>query len=262
MAAGVLTLLTDFGTSDAYVAAMKGVILSRAPDLRIVDITHQIPPQDIRRAAFVLAEAAPWYPPGTVHVVVVDPGVGTARRAITAQLGPPDRAQIVVAPDNGVITHLADRMGGCRAFELAQPGLGLARRSATFHGRDLFSPAGAALAAGLVTPGGCGPEVEPVLLDLPRPAVGPNAAAGAVIAVDHFGNLITNLRAERLPARGLNVTIVGRPVAAFVRTYGEAADGAVVSLFGSGGWLEVAQVQGSAAALLDLSVGAAVDVQW
>jgi len=262
VAAGILTLLTDFGTSDAYVAAMKGVVLSRAPDLRVVDITHQIPPQDIRRAAFVLAEAAPWYPPNTVHVVVVDPGVGTARRAIAARIGPPDRAQIVVAPDNGVITHLADRAGGCAAFELAQPGLGLARRSATFHGRDLFSPAGAALAAGLITPEGCGPTVTPVLLDLPRPSVGLGAARGAVIAIDHFGNLITNLRTERLPERGLNVLIDGQPVPAFVRTYGEAAEGAVVALFGSGGWLEISQVQSSAAAHLGLGVGATVDVQW
>lgn len=256
-ASGILTLLTDFGTSDHYVAAMKGVVLQRDPTLRIIDLSHDVPAQDVARAAWLLSEAAPWYPPGTVHVVVVDPGVGSARRALVAQVGD----QIVVGPDNGLVTLLA-RGRSMQAWELASPALGLDARSATFHGRDLFAPAGALLASGELGPADCGPELEPELLDLPAPRVGEYSARGTVVTVDHFGNLITDLPGSALPERVARITIEGRRIDAFVRTYSDAAPGEVVALVGSGGWLEVATAQGSAATDLLLGVGAGVLVTW
>ena len=177
---GTLTLLTDFGWRDAYVGAMKGVILRRAPDIRIVDLTHEIPPQDIDRAGFVLAEAAPWYPANTVHVVVVDPGVGTQRHPLVARVGD----QIVVAPDNGVIAQLAARTGDCRAWALEDPRLALPELSHTFHGRDLFAPTGALLASGQITPEECGPEISPLLPIGAPPDYQPGAISGTIVTID------------------------------------------------------------------------------
>lgn len=252
---GTLTFLTDFGTSDHYVAAMKGVALGRAPGLQLVDISHDVPPQDVVRAAFVLAEAAPWFPPGSVHVVVVDPGVGTARRSLVARVD----GQLVVAPDNGVVSTLWRRGTDRAAWALEAAGLGLESRSATFHGRDLFAPAGASLAAGRVQAEDCGPAITPLLLDQPPPRVDEHGVRGRVQTVDRFGNLVSDLR--DLPEGSSSVTIDGRPVP-FVRTYGDASEGEIVALYGSGGWLEVACVNGSAAARLSLGVGAAVEVRW
>jgi len=255
---GILTLLTDFGTADHYVAAMKGVALGRAPDLTLVDITHEVPPQDVARAGFVLAEAAPWFPPGTVHVVVVDPGVGTDRRALVARVA----KQWVVAPDNAVIARLVARHGLDGCWSLDAPQLGLPQRSSTFHGRDLFAPAGALLAAGRIAPARCGPAIEPLLPAIPRPRINGSDAAGTVVTADRFGNLITDLHRDALPTAGpFDVTVAGT-VAPWVQTYGEAADGAVVSLFGSSGWLEVARVGGSAKASLGVGAGAAVRLRW
>ncbi len=254
---GILTLLTDFGTSDHYVAAMKGVVLSRAPGLTLVDISHHVPAQDVARASWLLAEGAPWFPPGTVHVVVVDPGVGSARRPLVARVGD----QVVVGPDNGFLTLLA-RGRALQAWELAAPELGLDSRSATFHGRDLFAPAGALLASGAVRPEDCGPAIEPELLDLPAPRIGEHSARAVVVTVDHFGNLITDLPGSLLPDQPLRITIEGRRVDGFVRTYSDAAPGQIVALIGSGGWLEVAAAQGDAAQDLGIGVGAGVLVSW
>jgi S-adenosylmethionine hydrolase len=255
---GILTLLTDFGMVDHYVAAMKGVVLSRGPSIHIIDVTHDVPPQDVVRGGFVLAEAAPWFPPGTVHVGVVDPGVGTARRALVAQVA----EQWIVAPDNGLIAPLVARHGLDGCWALAAPELGLDRRSSTFHGRDLFAPAGALLAAGRIAPADCGPAIEPLLPSVPPPRIGKSIASGTVATADRFGNLVTDLHRDDLPHDGpYRVTVAGAD-APWVRTYGEAEEGSIVSLFGSSGWLEVAQVGGSAAATLGLSSGAAVSVAW
>ena len=254
----LLTLLTDFGSEDAYVGAMKGVILARAPHTRIVDLTHQIPHQDIHRAAFVLAEAAPWYPPGTVHVVVVDPGVGTSRRTLAATL---DR-QIVVAPDNGVISRLWQAACERNAWELASPSLGLPRRSATFHGRDLFAPVGASLAAGELRASDCGDPISPILLPPAIPTITRGRVEGVIITQDHFGNLISCIRRSDLPEGPLQVSVDERAVDRWVETYGAAAPGALVALFGSSNYLEVAAVNGDAARRLSVGVGARITVTW
>lgn len=255
MPSGILTLLTDFGVRDHYVAAMKAVVLRRAPGITLVDITHEVPPQDVQRAAFVLAEAAPWFPRQTVHVAVVDPGVGTSRSGLVARID----AQIVVAPDNGLIAALWAQGADRQAWRLQAPGLGLPERSATFEGRDLFAPTGASLAAGRVRPEDCGPPIEPLQIDRATARVEASRAHGRVQTVDGFGNLVSNLRG--LPAGALRVEIDGCAVR-WVRTYGDADEGELVALTGSGGWLEIACVNGSAVAILGRGVGASVVARW
>ncbi len=254
-APALLTLLSDFGLSDHYVAVMKAVALSRSPRLQIVDVSHDVPPQDVARAGFVLAEAAPWFPPGTVHVAVVDPGVGTARRGLVAALD----GQVVVAPDNGLITMLWGRSTARQAWELDRDRLGLPARSATFDGRDLFAPVGASLASGALRPEDCGPAMEPSLVTAPPALVEAGRARGRIQTIDRFGNLVSDLR--DLGTEGPAVQIDGCPVR-WVRAYGEADDGELVALIGSGGWLEVACVNGSAAAALGLGLGAEVTATW
>lgn len=253
---GILTFLTDFGTADAYVAAMKGVALSRAPNLRLIDLSHEVPVRDIQRGAYVLAEAAPWFPAGTVHVVVVDPGVGTPRRGLVAVLDD----QIIVGPDNGLISRLYNGSERREVYELARADLGALHRSMTFHGRDLFAPAGAMVASGKVRPEDCGPAIDPVLIADPQPRRVGEVLWGEVLTVDHFGNLVTNIWAEDLPTAPL-IRIAGQPVEAFVRTYRERPAGTLVALVGSGGLLEVAVVDGNAAEKLALGVGATIELR-
>lgn len=236
---------------------MKGVILRRAPKLTLVDVTHDVPPQDVPRASWLLARTAPWFPPGTVHVVVVDPGVGTARRALVATLGD----QIVVAPDNGVIARLAAASRSVQAWELAAPGLGLQQRSATFHGRDLFAPAGALLASGRIAPAECGDPITPVLPDIVGPTVQGGQARGLVVAVDRFGNLVTDLHRDLLPGPPRRVSLDEQPIERVVETYGEARAGELVALFGSDDFLEISVVDGDAAQRLGVSTGATVRLE-
>ncbi len=255
---GILTLLTDFGVTDAYVAAMKGVVLSHAPDVRLVDVSHEIPPQDVGRAAWVLASAVPWFPTGTVHVAVVDPGVGTARRAIVAEVD----LQLVVAPDNGLVSDLWRAGHACRCFALTDPAHRLAEVSATFHGRDIFAPVGALLASGAIDVTECGPEVEPMLLERPEPTADEAGIHGEVVTVDGFGNLITNVTDEQIRLLpDVSRVRVGEVAAQWVRTYGEAPPGTVVALIGSGGLLEISVVEGNAAATLGLSAGVTFDIE-
>jgi S-adenosylmethionine hydrolase len=257
----VITLLTDFGNEDAYVASMKGVILGRAPDLRVVDITHQVPAQDLRRGGFVLAEAVPFFPAGTVHIVVVDPGVGTERAALVAEVDD----QIIVAPDNGVISELLERASSWRCFSLDRLELGLEKLSSTFHGRDLFAPVGALLAAGELRAEDCGPAIEPIWIRRPAVLLGENSVMGSVVTIDHFGNFITDIRREHLPEswpKGVDVAIGDREVDACVETYGRSEVGSLVALVGSGDFLEIARVDGNAAIFLDQRVGTRVHIRW
>lgn len=252
----ILTFLTDFGGVDAYVAAMKGVALGRDPGLTLVDISHEVPPQDVARGAYLLAEAVPWFPAGTAHVAVVDPGVGTARRAIVAVLD----EQVVVAPDNGLISRLYLAASERVVYEIVRADLGLPHRSMTFHGRDLFAPVGAMLASGALLPADCGPPIEPVLARERAPVREGDRLRGEVITADRFGNLITNIAGSALgPAPA--VSVAGRPVDAFIRTYGERPRGSLVALVGSGGLLEIAVVEGNAAQALRLGPGALVEVR-
>jgi S-adenosylmethionine hydrolase len=254
--AAIVTLTTDFGARDPWVAAMKGVILSRCPGAAIVDSTHEIGPQDVREAALFLAQAVPWFPPGTIHLVVVDPGVGTERRPLAVRAG----GQRLVAPDNGCLTLLLRRLELEEARVIEAEG---AVASATFHGRDIFAPAAARLACG--TPlAALGPEAGDLLrIPWPEPrletAAGGTAATGEIVHVDRFGNLVTSIDRGALGAyECTEVEIGGRRSIPFRRTYGEAAPGELLALWNSAGLLEVAVREGSAAVRLGLGRGAGV----
>jgi S-adenosylmethionine hydrolase len=258
MADPLLTLTTDFGDGSPYVAAMKGVILGLNPRARLVDLTHQVPPQDVRYAAFFLAAALPTFPAGTLHVVVVDPGVGTERALLSVEAA----GQRLLVPDNGCWTEFARRSGPPAAvIRLAEPRFWRPAVSATFHGRDILAPVAGHLSLGL-DPHLLGPPAADwVRADLPLPAREPSGWRGEVVFIDHFGNLITNIPAEELPPAGpLRVRVGSAEVDRRVRTYGEASPGTAVVLVSSAGLLEVAVNQGSAAQVLSARVGTPVAV--
>ena len=255
---GLVTLLTDFGTRDAFVGIMKGVMLSLDPTLRLIDLTHEIPAQAVDVGALVLRSAVPYFPDGTVHLAVVDPGVGTARGAIAVRT---ERA-LLVGPDNGLLAPAAAALGGARAVH-AIDNQALWRRpvSRTFHGRDVFAPAAAHLARGgaLAALG----AARDGLMDagLPEVVVTADGARGAVVHVDGFGNLLTNIDRRALDAfRDLPLSVrVAEMVTVPLRaTYGDVATGQLVALWSSWDTIEIALRDGSAAARLGVGRGAAV----
>jgi S-adenosylmethionine hydrolase len=249
----VVTLLTDFGTRDAYVAAMKGVILGICPEARLVDVTHEVPPQNVRAAAFLLAQAAPYFPRGTIHLAVVDPGVGSARRAVAVLT---ERA-VFVGPDNGLFSLCLRNAPAWRAVEIANPRLRAAQVSSTFHGRDLFAPAAAHLARG-VPFSELGPPVQDLVeIALQAPEVRGGVASGQVLHVDVFGNLVTDLAPEHLPTSA-HLEVEGHHIGALVRTYADVSEGALCALVGSSGLVEISVRNGSAAERLGVGVGASV----
>lgn len=254
----VVALITDFGTRDHYVGVMKAVIASRCPDIQLLDITHDVPPQDIRAAAFTLAAAWPFFPAGTVFVVVVDPGVGTGRPAVALRVG----ESAFVGPDNGVFDLVIAAQPPTAAVSIDNPRLLGPTISATFEGRDRFAPAAAWLANGTPLEDLGQPVTAAVRLDWPLPRVHADRVVGEVIHVDHYGNLITNL--ERTPWAPLlaqaEIVVDGRGPIPLVRTYGDAAPGTLVCLFGSTDRLEIATVGGSAAATVGAARGAEVHV--
>ena len=260
MADQIITLTTDFGTASPFVAAMKGVILSINPAARIIDLSHDIPPFDIRHVSFFLAEALPYFPPGTLHVVVVDPEVGTSRAVLHVCVA----GQRLLVPDNGCWTLLAEgHSRPLHVIRLAEPRFWRPIVSATFHGRDIFAPVAAYLSLG-INPAELGPTVADWReLDWPTPARHADNICGEVIFVDHFGNLITNISGAALAAVSAKarVTIAGTETRR-VRAYTDAPNGTLVSLVSSSGLLEVAEVQGNAARRLAKGVGAAVRVDW
>lgn len=254
--APLFTLTTDFGAGSSYPAQVKAVLLSAIPDARIVDVTHDVPAFDILAAALILEAAVPWFPRDTIHVAVVDPGVGTTRRALVVADGEGRR---LIGPDNGIFTAFLGR--GARVRALSEHGgiLG-APRSATFHGRDLFAPAAAYLARG-GTAGTLGPEVtDPVLLDWPSAVREGDEVRGVLLSVDPFGNVVTSIRGSDLTgAAVMEVDVAGRK-ARFVRTFGEGDRGELLALVGSGGRLEIAVREGSAARQLGGESGRSVRV--
>jgi S-adenosylmethionine hydrolase len=252
-AAPVVTLTTDFGLEDAYVGIMKGVILGISPNVQIVDLTHNIPPQSIMAAAITLAAAVDYFPDGTIHAAIVDPGVGTARRAIAVRTA---RA-FYVAPDNGLLSFVLQKDPARAIVHLDKPRYWRQSVSRTFHGRDVFAPAAAHLADGtpleeLGTP--CENVVE---YSVPNPSAGRSGAIeGQIIHVDHFGNCTTNIGADALPAGGKIAVRVGDRSLGFLHgTYSEVGRGAPLALVGSAGLLEIAVREGSARQDLELAVG-------
>jgi S-adenosylmethionine hydrolase len=256
-----IAFLTDFGTRDHYAGAMKGAALSICPEATLVDITHDIEPHDVLGGALELAAAFRYFPPETVFVAVVDPGVGTVRRGIAARVG----AYRFVAPDNGLLTLVLRDVPQPSVVELSDRHYAHADVSRTFEGRDRFAPAAAWLARGTDLTALGRAVREWVELTIPRPQVSANAVAGEVLRVDRFGNLVTNIdrRAVEAFARGEPVSVsVGREVIAnIVGTYGDVPPGAICALFGSSDHLEIALNAGSAAGRLGLARGAAVALQ-
>jgi hypothetical protein len=245
----VITLTSDFGPSP-YAGVMKGVMLGICPRARLVDLSHAVPPQDVAAGALVLEQAMEAFPYGTVHLAVVDPGVGTGRRGLcVAALG-----MLFVGPDNGLFTPAlaADPQAAC--WEIAEESLLRRPVSATFHGRDVFAPVAAHLAAGL-DPGRVGPlAAGPVRLDWPEPVERAGVLQGVVLGRDHFGNLATSLTAERVEAflagRPGRAALAGREPAPLARTFADAEAGRELALINSAGRLELAVNRGDLAARL------------
>lgn len=258
MARPIVALLTDFGTRDAYVAAMKGVVLGLCPDATLVDLSHDIPPHDVRTGARVLADCHAVYPVGTIFLAVVDPGVGSARRAVAVDTGD----YRLVGPDNGVLSAVLDRHPPKKIVELTDRKYQRPTISRTFEGRDRFAPAAAHLAKGvamtLLGRGVTGYE----RLEWPAPEIGVEAIGGEVEHVDRFGNLVTNVpraAVERLLRDGaIDIRLGDHEVPRLVATYAEAAAGELCALFGSTDHLEVAVNGGSAADRLAATAGAPV----
>ncbi|MCC7353083.1 MAG: SAM-dependent chlorinase/fluorinase [Anaerolineae bacterium] len=253
----IITLTTDFGLSDGYVGIMKGVILGICPQATLVDLTHEIPPQNVRQAAYVLKAATPYYPPGTIHVVVVDPGVGGARRPLAIQT--PNA--LFIGPDNGVFTPILLQETLYRKppaiVHLDQPRYWLATVSHTFHGRDIFAPVAAHLANG-VSLSALGTQItDAVVLNVPRPARQPGGSiAGEVIYVDRFGNLITNIPAAWLPPEGKWVfEIRQKRINGLSPNYAAVPTGSLLAIVSSEETLEIAQREGSAARSLGTGAG-------
>ena len=284
----VIVLTTDFGLSDAYVGVMKGVILGINPHAAIVDLTHDIQPQDVRQGALLLGRNYPYFPPGTIHVAVVDPGVGTNRRAVLLQT--PEAT--FIAPDNGLLSEVVKQQPGIdhpepgnpdiislpphlKAHELTNPDFQRQPVSSTFHGRDVFAPAAAHLSLG-VSPGEMGsPVTQLVYLPLREPTVHLRAVRGEVTYIDKFGNLVTNISADHLAAAGLkgqtiSTAIGDRRIVGLSRTFhdvevsssSQPGDLPLVALMGSNGYLEVALRDGNAAHALGLGTGEPVAVSF
>jgi S-adenosyl-L-methionine hydrolase (adenosine-forming) len=257
----IITLTTDFGLKDGNVGVMKGVIAGIAPPAQVIDISHLISPQNIPEAALILYRSVPYFPERTIHVVVVDPGVGTTRRPLAAQMG----GQFYVGPDNGTISLWLERLEAqgqpTLFYHLDKPEYWLPEVSHVFHGRDIFAPVAAYLAAGVSLERIGSPIDHPVHLDFPRPQRTAGGLRGEVIHVDHFGNLATNIRVEHLPKRNdITVSLCGIIIPGMVDTFGERPSGALIALFGSTGDLIVSVVNGSAADLLHAHPGEPVEV--
>ncbi|MDQ3175251.1 MAG: SAM-dependent chlorinase/fluorinase [Acidobacteriota bacterium] len=260
----LITLLTDFGTADYFVSAMKGVILSVNPNARVVDITHEIPAQDIEAAAFTLLAAYPSFPSGTIHVAVVDPGVGSARRAILVETG----GQFFVGPDNGIFSYVCECEPLARVLEVTNEEYFRAPVSSTFHGRDVFAPVAAALSTG-IDPSEFGKQItNPVLLAPLKPENSKNGTVKArIIHIDQFGNCITNLTprelTEKMIAEGAYLVANGAKVESFRNFFSDQAGRGteVFGLWGSAGFLELAAKDKSAAKILKAKRGQPVLVR-
>jgi S-adenosylmethionine hydrolase len=256
----VVAFLTDFGTRDHYAGVMKGVVLSICPDATVVDVTHDLPAHDVTAAAYELAATYRYFPPGTIFVAVVDPGVGSSRRGLAVEAGD----WKFIAPDNGVLTMVLQETPAKKAVELTERRYARPTISRTFEGRDRFAPAAAWLGKGINITALGRPAHDLVQLDLPALEELRNEITGAVVRVDRFGNAVTNIDRktyDRLAAgRTVVVEAAGRPIERLVSTYAEIGAGEVCALFGSTEHLELAAQSGSAAEQLGIGFGGIVRV--
>ena len=263
----VISLTTDFGTADSFVGVMKGVILGIAPDAALVDVTHEIAPQNVRQAVYVVSNSFSFFPRGTIHLCVVDPGVGSERRPIALEAA----GHYFVGPDNGVFTEIIHRFHPGKAREIINPEMTLPVVSDTFHGRDVFAPAAAWIARGAPL-SSLGPIVEkPVTIDLPSQILSaPNMIEGEVIYIDRFGNAITNLSRrmwrkvyDDVGAEGVEIQVRDQIVSDVLPCYSAAKDDEKLSaVFGSWDTLELFARNGSAEKLFGLSVGDRVEARF
>jgi S-adenosylmethionine hydrolase len=257
----VITLTTDFGLTDHYVGTMKGVIVGLAPEAKLVDISHDVQPFEVLDGAFTIAQAYRYFPKGTVHLVVVDPGVGTSRRPILVEAA----GQFFVGPDNGVFSMIYDR-GPHRVRAITNSKFFLPLMSSTFHGRDVFAPCAARVASG-TAPARFGKTIDDYTqLALARPQqTARRVWSGTVLKVDRFGNLITNLHVDRLPeirTRPFEISIGLRVVIGLAETFGVCAAGEAANIVGSSGYVEVIVNQGSAAKTLSCAAGSPLEITF
>jgi len=256
----MITLLTDFGTADAYVGIIKGVIASHSPTTPLIDLTHHIPPQDLQAARFHLLNAFPYFPRGTIHLVIVDPGVGSQRRPVALKLA----GGYLVGPDNGILSGVGDRYPVQQAVTLDRPTYWRTPNpSPTFHGRDIFAPVAGYLATGIPL-GALGTAISPeslVRLDIPPVKINPLGLEGCIQAIDHFGNGITTIAAEHLGDRPWQL-VLGATSIPQGTTYASVSSDQPLALVGSHGWLEIAVNQGNAQAQLGFTRGDRVTLLW
>lgn len=258
----VITLLTDFGERDPYVASMKGVILGINPEAKIVDITHQIPPQDILEAAYTLFTSYRYFPKGTIHIIVVDPGVGSRRRIIALKT----ENYIFIAPDNGVLSLILKKKKIKEIIEITNEKYFLKPVSDTFHGRDIFSPVAAYLSRG--TPlRNLGKKIKKIKeLKIATPEIKKGKLIGRIIHIDRFGNLVTNVDREilsklKIKNEKAKIEIGKRKIAGVKRSYVSVGKGELLALFGSSGFLEVSVNLGNASKVLGVKRGEKIEVE-
>jgi S-adenosyl-L-methionine hydrolase (adenosine-forming) len=255
----IITLTTDFGESSPYVAIMKGVILGIDPTAQIIDLSHQIVPQDIHQANYFLVSAIPYFPKNTIHIAVIDPGVGTQRKPIAVSID--DR--YLIGPDNGIFSGIIQQGKQVQIWELNNSAYWRSQLSSTFHGRDIFAPIAAHLSRGIRIEELGIVKTDWIVLEPPKPENGLNEIRGQVTTIDHFGNLITNI-AYSQDKQPPNILVLNdkdyRKRFQWVRTYGEALSGELVVLISSDGFLEIAIVNGNAAKELNVSRGSSIRI--
>lgn len=255
----IITLTTDFSMSDTYVGMMKGAILSVAPDATLVDLAHDINAHDVPEAAFVIHTSYRFFPPGTVHLVVVDPGVGSVRRRIAMKCG----EHYFVGPDNGVFTYMIQSPDYCEAVEIEPPPRAPGLRGVTFEGRDVFAPAAAKIALGTPLHELGQPASNLVMLNIPKPRISGSTIDGKIIYIDHFGNCISNIEAADIESLGgtPRVSVAGHDLGPLRSSYADVPVGEPLAIINSLDHLEIAINQGNAEQDLNIKVGTPVRVK-
>lgn len=258
----IITLTTDFGQKDGFTGVLKGVIWGICPEAQIADITHSIAPQNVLEGALALFRAVPFFPDGTIHIAVVDPGVGTKRRPMAARLG----SQYFTGPDNGIFTSMIEVAKNHDLeqifISLDRPEYWLPEVSHTFHGRDIFAPVSAHLAKGVDISDLGTQFFDPVMLSLPKAVRTPSGWEAHITIIDTFGNMTTDLKADQLEfGKDVLISVKGREISRIAESYGWRNKGELIALVDSEGYLEIAVVNGSAAEELQAIVGETVQVQ-